>query len=318
MNISGTDDTAVDRPCSTADENLRNDYDEYKCEILSIKKENVCDTGISRKKATQSNHPRKDHNYETRSTFDTYIKTEAVSAEVTSHTRMCPICSKSFAPKYLTEHIARVHKKEKHKCKSCPKAYYSKKDLERHENMHIGESPFTCMICHKGFISKRGYSIHKFQHTGERPHKCGICSKSFIKPWNLQYHHRTVHTNDHQKLQCEECGKYYMSNFSLKKHQEAKHLGLKPFQCQYCKANFKYKKSLVVHELNHQGIKSFQCTICGKRFVDTAGLNRHERTHRGDKPFSCFRCTKSFTQKHTLKKHLERHSRKMVTLASHH
>ena len=77
-------------------------------------------------------------------------------------------------------------------------------------------------------------------------------------------------------MKCNECGKQFVNESNLKKHNDT------------------------VHEKN-SGIK---CNECGKQFANESTLKRHNDTvHEKNKDFICNICEKKFTEKHTLLKH---------------
>ena len=77
-----------------------------------------------------------------------------------------------------------------------------------------------------------------------------------------------------------DCGKFYRSKVSLKRHVETIHYQLRDFKCDTCGDTFVTKQNLEEHVYLHSGRKMFTCTLCGGAFKQKNQLALHLRKHR--------------------------------------
>lgn len=67
-------------------------------------------------------------------------------------------------------------------------------------------------------------------------------------------------------------------------------LGVKPYKCPICDAQFNRPANLKTHLRIHSGEKPYKCDTCSARFVQVAHLRAHMLIHTGEKPYPCQIC----------------------------
>ena len=106
-------------------------------------------------------------------------------------------------------------------------------------------------------------------------------------------------------IPCETCGKEFGSNFSLARHIQTVHEGLRNFVCNICGEGFARKSQLENHvRRNHENIE-FPCNICQETFATVENRTRHVRSvHQGQRNVKCVSCDKSFRHLSDLKRYI--------------
>ncbi|XP_024865445.1 zinc finger protein 771 isoform X2 [Kryptolebias marmoratus] len=84
--------------------------------------------------------------------------------------------------------------------------------------------------------------------------------------------------------------------------------GAKPYHCDLCGKEFKYRYQLKKHTTVHTREKPYVCGFCSKRFSQQGNLQRHMSFHTGEKPFSCDVCGYRFNEELDLTKHMRVHT----------
>ncbi|XP_041830044.1 histone-lysine N-methyltransferase PRDM9-like isoform X2 [Melanotaenia boesemani] len=109
---------------------------------------------------------------------------------------------------------------------------------------------------------------------------CNCCKQTYGNPEDLKAHKCTV-----QQHKCEQCGKAFSKQTSLKRHEQ----------------------------MEHAKAKSYTCDLCGKDFSSSSKLKQHQKSnscmkyHCTSELFPCPFCQFSFTMKSYLIKHIKRH-----------
>ncbi|KAJ8379004.1 hypothetical protein AAFF_G00232330 [Aldrovandia affinis] len=143
----------------------------------------------------------------------------------------------------------------------------------------------------------------KFEYLlyGHREHlACQVCGKTFMDENRLRKHEK-LHSAE-RPFVCEICTKAFTTQAHLKEHLKI-HTGFKPYRCDVCGKSFIRAPDLKKHERVHSNERPFGCQMCDKAFKHKSHLKDHERRHRGEKPFVCGSCTKAFAKASDLKRH---------------
>ncbi|KAM7349228.1 uncharacterized protein ACRADG_008248 [Cochliomyia hominivorax] len=196
---------------------------------------------------------------------------------------ICEICSKKFKRrKHLDDHVKTVHEKlREFKCSQCTKSFSTNGSKKNHELTHTDYFPYVCEWCQKGFRRSNQLKIHLEIHTTKPELLCPICKRSQKSTEDLQCH---LKSHDEKRLQCPWCGKLFSRSSHLKDHQNAVHLKLRPFKCDFCELAFGDRKARLVHQKSHTEDRPITCSVCKRGFKTRSTFKRHinESGHESD------------------------------------
>ncbi|XP_065370531.1 transcription factor grauzone-like isoform X2 [Calliphora vicina] len=231
-------------------------------------------------------------------------------------------CGRRFATrKFLAEHILVHYNPEHFKCKTCDKVCRDSTQLEGHEQSHLPNPPpskykktFQCEKCSKTFSSKASFEHHmvaKHVPREEFKFECPECKKKWPSKAKLRKH-MYCHDTNRQKI-CDQCGKTFACNSSMRKHVDAEHSEVKPEpeQCKICNTWYRNMSGLRTHmKFMHENIGGeHRCQICNKVSTNARALRRHiYLNHECERKFKCHMCEKAFKREQDLREHISVHT----------
>lgn len=160
------------------------------------------------------------------------------------------------------------------------------------ENEYNGS--YFCPECGHSFKDNNSLSTHiryyhKDKHDEHLSFKCELCGKGYMSEKGLEKHQENVHSSSDHECVCSECGKSFKNKTRLKMHHRSVHD--RP-TCKECGKAFPNKYLVKKHvKIYHLGIIENQCPTCGKGFVRPSLLHLHVQTvHLQIKPWVCEVC----------------------------
>ena len=172
-------------------------------------------------------------------------------------------------------------------CKSCPKTFTSRKELDNHVLVHsAGMKPFACPVCGLRFHLLHNMKRHLLTHEESGDIEAGTAdglleaveaaaSRPPPSSPGTSGSDPAVTTTAAGHMKCNLCNKWFSEQIALQRHMD-------------------------VHSKN----RPYACPVCGWRFKQVHNMKRHLLTHSGAKPFSCDFCDKSYTDNYSLKQHV--------------
>ncbi|KAJ8001398.1 hypothetical protein DPEC_G00169100 [Dallia pectoralis] len=111
---------------------------------------------------------------------------------------------------------------------------------------------------------------------------------------------------------CLECGKKFVSSYTLKTHQKNCHPETSSHPS-VTKGRSPVSGELGQHTRKWGLRKTHTCPECGKRCQSFSALKVHKRTHTGEKPYLCSECGKGFTYQSSLRMHQKKDPAEKIT-----
>ncbi|XP_014279480.1 zinc finger protein 595 [Halyomorpha halys] len=267
---------------------------------------------------------------------------------------ICRICAKEFSKSSeLLRHSYDHSCKNFYQCCACVIFFSSNYDLEQHLQQHLLLEDIVafCNYCHECFNSSLLLESHlcfkenkcTICYTNLRADfqscehlkfsgntRCNICYKILGDDIKLQKHMLYTHSSSSRSHCCEECGKVFKSEASMKYHQRThqNNDGAKPYCCSRCGKCFMRKSMLINHmSSTHTNIVAetscITCKFCNETFPNTdVAVTHMDNIHKVEsmentnysfemqtvkRVFICEFCERCFVEDSVLNKHREKH-----------
>ena len=247
------------------------------------------------------------------------VHTDAVHKGIKYPCSLCDV--KISHQKDLIRHIQSVHenKKRVNKCKQCDFKTSNWKTMKKHRSkihndatttylMKLLDQPkkhrnIECSRCGKHYFSNSNLNKHKKICNGARrttenkkiepmartsQYKKSV--KRAVKVTNIKVKNEALErtenkNNDKQNtdpITCSKCpGKTFLTATSLKRHDEAVHLGV-TYNCDKCNYKASQKCNLTIHIDNVHEKMRYQCSLCSFTAVRKCNIREHmDKKHDG-------------------------------------
>ena len=170
----------------------------------------------------------------------------------------------------ITSHICGVSEgKTVYYCGYCFQQFSTPKDLRLHVNSDHNAKKYRCYICpdyrHNtlDWVVEHLYKTHGIKTETYKEVKCSQDNCDYRSLTGglaqLNWHNKTVHSEEYQDSTCKICGKRLQNTCALRTHVEQVHMKIKPFQCDQCPIGKLYFWA------KYQNILDFACVLfcCG-------------------------------------------------------
>ena len=158
---------------------------------------------------------------------------------------------------------------------------------------------FKCSVCSTRASTLKELNAHFIQN--HRNMDCDMCGKSFLTPASLRKH-RYSHFEESEQFQCRTCDKRFPFESHLKSHRHMHHR-TRYYSCASanCELSFRHPGNLAAHARSHG--KPFNCAHCSYSNTNIRNLCSHMRVHSRDTPFTCKMCGQKFVHSNQLVRH---------------
>ena len=158
---------------------------------------------------------------------------------------------------------------------------------------------FKCSVCSTRASTLRELNAHFIQN--HRNVDCDMCGKSFLTPASLRKH-RYSHIEESEQFQCRTCDKCFPFESQLKSRRHM-HRRIRYYRCASanCDRSFRHPGDLAAHARSHG--KPFNCAHCSYSNTDIRKLRSHMRVHSREAPFTCKMCGQKFVHSNQLVRH---------------
>ena len=175
------------------------------------------------------------------------------------------------------------------------------------DESYLHEHRSNCLRPHKSEKPSCSAYVCVSQRS-EKVYPCRYCTRFYLSEFSLKKHF-SKHV-DSLDGKCDLCDKVFSSQRALLTHIRRCVKSEGVHECYVCHKRFAKAYNLDCHVSSvHTNPKQFICEVCGKEFNYLAILKKHALVHTDDRPFSCKKCARPFKSK----SHLLRHELRCVT-----
>ncbi|KAJ8669594.1 hypothetical protein QAD02_000853 [Eretmocerus hayati] len=186
----------------------------------------------------------------------------------------CNLCKRRFSYRKAWETHTESHRFEKiFSCEICGKISSSGDGLKKHIMTHTNERPHSCTKCGAKFRFKWILRQHlRTLHSDRRQFTCAICNRGYENEQKLMIHTE----NDHKEgslgelYLCEHCGREFSDATRFQTHKVV---------CDAYSETFEDQLRLESHVKTRLNEKPFMCNICGNEYKFRHDLNNHMENH---------------------------------------